>query len=86
MQTPLPGLAQTPLPGMVQTPLPGMPQTPLPGIMDQYNIRTGSSDYGSVSDDRNGLDPEAGKPSPFMASHLPSILISNLYNFLFCTK
>lgn len=71
MQTPLPGLAQTPLPGMVQTPLPGMPQTPLPGLMDQYNIRTGSSDYGSVGDDRNGLDPEAGKPSPFMQPPSP---------------
>ncbi|KAJ0984022.1 hypothetical protein J5N97_002378 [Dioscorea zingiberensis] len=69
--TPLQTPIQTPLPGLAQTPLPGMVQTPLPGIMDHYNIRTGSSDYGSVSDDRNGLDPEAGKPSPFMQPPSP---------------
>ncbi|KAJ0987810.1 hypothetical protein J5N97_006166 [Dioscorea zingiberensis] len=75
IQTPLPGTAQTPLPGTAQTPLPGTVQTPLPGMVDQsmYNIPTGSSDFGTPSDVRNGIDAKSGKHSPYMQSPSPWI-------------
>ncbi|KAG0468097.1 hypothetical protein HPP92_017425 [Vanilla planifolia] len=61
-------------PTPLQTPAPQTPiQTPLPGTDHLYNIPTGSSDYASVGEVRNGDDMKAGRPSPYMQPPSPWI-------------